>query len=171
VGLVALLLLLMALPQGFWETIFASQMAASPRAGDILVYAAYRGDLRTVKALLAHGVPVGAIEHAEWRTALHAAAVAGDVPMLRYLLSQGSDINALDRSGDSPLEVADSRGLEASARFLQKQGAKRIRGDEAQHQKAIHDQVQEEIERLDRAVAGDKKIQDAIKKAERDQGK
>ena len=91
--------------------------------------------------------------------------------MLRYLLSQGSDINALDRSGDSPLEVADSRGLEASARFLQKQGAKRIRGDQAQHQKAIHDHVQEEIERLDRAVAGDKKIQDAIKKAERDQGK
>lgn len=52
------------------------------------------------------------------------------------------------------------------ASFLEAHGAKMIRGDEAQHQKAIHDKVQEDIEELNRAEAADKKLQDDIKKAE-----
>lgn len=49
---------------------------------------------------------------------------------------------------------------------MEAHGAKMIRGDEAQHQKAIHDKVQEDIEELNRAEAADKKLQDDIKKAE-----
>jgi ankyrin repeat protein len=41
-------------------------------------------------------------------SAAHGAAAAGDLPVLRYLVSNGANINALDRSGDSPLEVAVS---------------------------------------------------------------
>jgi hypothetical protein len=33
--------------------------------------------------------------------------------------------------------------------FLQEHGGKRIRGDEAQHQKAIHDEVQDDIKEMD----------------------
>lgn len=150
-GLAVLLLAIGELPDGFWERIFISRMAASPRAGDLLVYAAYRGDLATVRDFVSHGVPADVVDHADWRTALHGAAVKGDVQTLRYLASRGADINALDRFGDSPLELAASRGNDEAARFLMERGGKRIRGDEAQRQKAIHDQVQEDINKLDRA--------------------
>jgi len=36
-------------------------MASSPRAGDLLVYAAYDRDFRTVKAMLSHGVTIRAL--------------------------------------------------------------------------------------------------------------
>jgi Ankyrin repeats (3 copies) len=150
-GMAVSLLVLGELPDGFWQRIFISRMATSPRASDLLVYAAYRGDLGTVRGLILHGVPVDAIEHAQWRTALHGAAVKGDVPTLRYLTSKGATINALDRFGDSPLELAASRGNQKAAEFLIERGAKRIRGDEAQRQRAIHDEVQEDIKELNRA--------------------
>jgi len=145
------LLVLGELPDGFWQRVFISRMATSPRAGDLLVYAAYRGDLGTVRGFILHGVPVDAIDHAEWRTALHGAAVKGDTQTLRYLASKGANINALDRFGDSPLELAASRGNQKAAEFLIERGAKRIRGDEAQRQKAIHDIVQDDIRQLNRA--------------------
>lgn len=145
------LLVLGELPDGFWQRVFISRMATSPRAGDLLVYAAYRGDLGTVRGFILHGVPVGAIEHAEWRTALHGAAVKGDTQTLRYLASKGANVNALDRFGDSPLELAASRGNQKAAEFLIERGAKRIRGDEGQRQKAIHDIVQDDITQLNRA--------------------
>lgn len=165
-GGVALLFLLMGLPEGFWERAFIRQMAASPRAGDLLVYAAYRGDFGTVKAFISHGVPINATDHSDWRTGLHAAAVGSDLRTIEYLVSKGADVNALDRSGDSPLELASERGNRPVASFLEAHGAKTIRGNEAQHQKAIHDKVQEDIEELDRAEAADKKLQDDIKRAE-----
>jgi Ankyrin repeats (many copies) len=111
------LLVLGELPDGFWQRVFISRMATSPRAGDLL----------------------------------HAAAVKGDTQTLRYLASKGANINALDRFGDSPLELAASRGNQKAAEFLIERGAKRIRGDEAQRQKAIHDIVQDDIRQLNRA--------------------
>jgi ankyrin repeat protein len=121
-----------------------------------MVYAAYQGDLGAVRDFVSHGVAINAIDHAEWRTALHGAAARGDMGMLRYLTSKGANINALDRYGDSPLELASSSRRDEAAQFLIRLGAKQIRGDEAQRQKAIHDRVQENIEELDRAEAGAK---------------
>ena len=119
-------------------------MASSPRAADLLIYAAYDRDFRTVEALLSHGVPVTATDHHEGRTALHAAAIAGDLRSVRFLVSNGADVNALDRAGDSPAELAASRGHQDCVSFLQERGGKIVRGDEAQHQKAIHDRVEDE---------------------------
>jgi Ankyrin repeats (3 copies) len=150
-GLAVSLLVLTELPDGFWQRVFIGHMAASPRAGDLLVHAAYRGDLGTVRGFLSHGVPINAVNRGEWKTALHGAAAKGDMQMLGYLTSKGADINALDRFGDSPLELAASSGNQKAAEFLVKLGAKRIRGDEAQRQKAVLDQVQEDIQETDRA--------------------
>jgi hypothetical protein len=57
-------------------------------------------------------------------------------------------INALDRYGDSAPELAASRGHEEAAKFLIENGASRIRGDAVQREKAIRDQLQEDIESL-----------------------
>lgn len=120
-GLIILLFVVMSFPEGFWERAFISQMAASPRGGDLLVYAAYRGDLRTVRALVSNGVAVD------------------------DLISMGADVNALDRSGDSPLELATERGQRKAAELLTDHGAKEVRGDDAQRQKAIHDKVRDSM--------------------------
>jgi hypothetical protein len=142
---------LLFVPSGVWQRLFIRQMASSPRAGDLLVYAAYNGDFRTVKAMLSHGVSIRATDHSEWRTALHAAAVVGDLRTIEFLASSGAEINALDRSGDSPAELAASGGHQECATFLQEHGGKRITGDEAQHQKAIEDKVRDDIEEMNRS--------------------
>ena len=100
---------------------------------------------------------------------MHGAAVKGDLPILRYLVSKGADVNVLDRSGDSPLELAASANHTDAARFLIESGAKRIRGDDAQRKRAIDDRVQESIEELNRAEEADPKLQGDIKKATRDE--
>lgn len=150
-GSALLLFGLLSVPSGAWQRLFIRQMASSPRAGDLLVYAASTKDFRTVKAMLSHGVSIGATDRSDWRTALHAAANAGDMRTVRFLVSNGADVNALDRAGDSPAELADSRGHQECASFLQEHGGKLIRGDEAQHQKAIDDKVREDIDEMNRS--------------------
>jgi Ankyrin repeats (many copies) len=150
-GLAVLLFGLLFVPSGVWQRLFIRQMASSPRAGDLLVYAAYNRDFRSVKATLSHGVSIGATDHSEWRTALHAAAIAGDLRSIQFLVSSGADVNALDRAGDSPAELAASRGHTECATFLQERGGKAIRGDEAQHRKATEDKVRDDIEEINRS--------------------
>jgi hypothetical protein len=147
-GVIVGLFVLGSMPEGFWQQAFIRRMAASSHAGDLLLYAAYRGDLGTVQGLISHGVFVNATDRAYWRTALHGAAVKGDTQTLRYLASKGADVNAVDRSGDSPLELAISNHQESAAKLLVELGAQRIQGNAAQREKAIHDQVQEDINRL-----------------------
>ena len=137
------------LPDGFWQRLFITRMAASPRAGDLLVYAAYRGDLGTVRGLVSRGVPVDANDRGDWDTAMHGAAVKGDLPTLRYLVSRGANINALNRSGDSPAERAASANRADALKFLTEIGAKRIRGTDEQRKKASYDKVREDMERAD----------------------
>ena len=50
-----------------------------------------------------------------------------------------------------PLELAASRGNQEAAQFLVERGAEKIRGDEAERQKAIHDKVHDDIKELNRA--------------------
>jgi hypothetical protein len=125
-GLAVLLFALLFVPSGVWQKLFIRQMASSPRAGDLFAYAAYDRDCRTLKAMLSHGVSIGATDHSEWRTALHAAAIAGDLRNIQFLVSNGANVNALDRAGDSPAELAASRGHPECATFLQEHGGRRF---------------------------------------------
>jgi hypothetical protein len=70
------------------------------------------------------------------------------VDVLEFLIAKGASLDALNRYGDSPLEEA-SESPEA-ARFLESHGAHRIRGTEAQRQKAVEEIVREDIARMDR---------------------
>jgi hypothetical protein len=144
-GLIISLFVLGGLPEGFWQRAFITRMATSPHRGDLLVYAAYRGDLGTVQGLISHGVPVNATDRANRRTALHGSAAKGDTQTVGYLTSR-ANVNAVDRFGDSPLELAVSNHQDATAKFLAELGGKRIQGSAAQREKAIHDQVQEQID-------------------------
>jgi hypothetical protein len=152
-GLAVLLFGLLSAPSGVWQRLFIRQMVSSPRAGDLLIYAAYGRDFRTVKAMVSHGDSIRATDHREWRTALHAAAIAGDLRTIQFLVSNGADVNSLDRAGDSPAELAASRGHQECVAFLQDHGGRRIRGDEAQHRKASEDEVRDGIEETSRSLS------------------
>jgi ankyrin repeat protein len=99
-----------------------------------------------VKAFLARGVPINT--QTRNGTALHGAAVEGDLEMIEYLIQQGADVNAINAYGDSPLANAmgaRSRAQETQA-LLIKHGAKLVRGTEEQRNRLIEEQVHQDIE-------------------------
>src|SRR5262245_54639748 len=133
-------------PYGMWQWLFVDRLVSGPYVGEFMTYAAATGDLRTVKALLAHGASVEVTDRSG-KTGLHAAAVGNRLEVLEFLISKGARIDAINRYGDSPLEEAS--GSPEAARFLESRGAHRIRGTEAQRQRAVEEIVREDIERED----------------------
>ncbi|KAJ5101083.1 hypothetical protein N7456_007135 [Penicillium angulare] len=70
----------------------------------------------------------------QWgRTPLSWAAEYGSLAVVKILLGQGADINALDYEGDSPLSwlihAGDpvQRGLAATKAYLEQRGAKEVK--------------------------------------------
>jgi hypothetical protein len=63
----------------------------------------------SMKALLASGLSANTRDK-YGRTALHAAALLGQLELARYLLSKGADVNARDGDGRTPLMVSASAG-------------------------------------------------------------
>lgn len=63
--------------------------------------------------------------NADGRTALHIAAVRGDVPMARYLLEAGADMHRQDRWGASALDEARDAGAKELVDLMIKRDASR----------------------------------------------
>jgi hypothetical protein len=120
------LLWVLWLPYGFWQRSFISRLTSGPHAAKFLVYDAAVGDLATVEALIAHGTPVDLRDGGQ--TALHGAAVAGQTEVIKYLIAAGADVNATDRFGVSPLDVAISENHKETAAYLSDHGGKTTRG-------------------------------------------
>lgn len=78
--------------------------------GDPLLNIAVKCQLESVaRCLLERGVDVNARDVFDGRTALHVAAEAGNVPFVQLLLSFGADAGARDKSGNTPLMLADPK--------------------------------------------------------------
>jgi len=78
-------------------------------AEDDLIAAAGRGDVATIRRLLAAGAPVDARDGAG-RTALLSATQADEVEAARVLVEAGADVNAKDNIEDSPFLYAGAEG-------------------------------------------------------------
>ena len=78
----------LSIPPAFWQWAFIGTFAKSPHAGDLMVYAAAEGDVRTVLGYLEHGVPVAATKY-EGSTAAFTAAVGGSLPVIKMLRVKG----------------------------------------------------------------------------------
>jgi Ankyrin repeats (many copies) len=141
------LLIMLVLPYSLWQLLFVDRLASGPNSAEFLVYASADGDLALVRELVEHGVPVNARDR-EGTTGLHTAAARGQLKVLNYLISRGADVNALNRYGDSPLERAASASQSAATQLIAGHGGTRIRGDEAQRQRATDEIVREDIQRL-----------------------
>jgi ankyrin repeat protein len=86
-----------------------------------LVHAAARGDTTVLRMLLA----LGADPNSELTagSSLYAAVWYGHLDAAELLLSHGADVDAVDRSGFTPLMAAASRGDDPAVRFLLEKGA------------------------------------------------
>lgn len=100
--------------------------AAEPRADSDkaaeLIWAASVGDLRSIRRLVALGVPLDLADY-DRRTPLHLAAAEGHAAVVQYFVRQGVPLDPLDRWGHSPLDDAERHGCSEAAAILRAAGA------------------------------------------------
>jgi hypothetical protein len=116
---------LLFVPGEFWQWAFIPIFARSPHAADLMITDAAEGYTRTVRGYLDHGISVNARNY-EGATAAHAAAVEGQIEVLKLLVNRGADLNAVGTYGDSPLAAAIEMKRTSAVAFLTAHGAKDI---------------------------------------------
>lgn len=84
--------------------------------------ASRRGDVATIKSLLAKGVDVNTKFRYD-ATALHYAAQRGDAELVKLLLDRGADPKARDTYGETPLTWATWKGSTEVIKLLLEKGA------------------------------------------------
>ena len=97
--------------------------AAGAAAAPPLVDAARDGDTAAVRALLAQGAGVDAVE-ADGTSALHWASYRDDIETAGLLLNAGADVNVANDLGATPLWAAGQNGSAVMVRRLLTAGAK-----------------------------------------------
>jgi hypothetical protein len=137
---------ILSIPPVFFQWWLIGSFAKSPHAGDLIIYDAREGDLRTVRGYLEHGVPMTATDY-EGSTAVFAAAAGGRLPVIEMLAGKGADLNAINLYGDSPLEAASERGNASVVSFLKVRGAVQIHGTPEQRDAASELIVRRDIAR------------------------
>eukprot|EP01059_Diplonema_ambulator_P018012 TRINITY_DN3017_c0_g1_i2.p1 TRINITY_DN3017_c0_g1~~TRINITY_DN3017_c0_g1_i2.p1 ORF type:complete len:802 (+),score=150.98 TRINITY_DN3017_c0_g1_i2:38-2443(+) len=85
--------------------------------------AASKGDIEMLKTLKASGTDIKAPDY-DHRTALHLAAEEGHLECVKYLISEGFDLNVHDRWGTTPLSGAEQARKDDVASFLRTAGGK-----------------------------------------------
>lgn len=96
--------------------------------GTALIAAAHLGHASVVRQLLTAGAPANHVNNLGW-TAVHESIVLGDggprhQDTLRALIGGGADLMLTDRQGQTPLQLARSRGYREMARMLEAAGAR-----------------------------------------------
>ncbi len=100
----------------------------SPYQGTALIAASHLGHHEVIKALIEAGAPLDHVNNLGW-TAVIEAIVLGDggsnhQRSLRHLLDAGANPNLPDKSGATPLQLAQGRGYHAMVDMLRAKGAK-----------------------------------------------
>ncbi len=121
--LISLLLLALAWTDDTtWDRVFVARLAATPERADSFMRAVVEGNVATVRAFHAHGTALNDCLFG-W-TALHAAASEGRMPMVRYLLDQGANVNAVDGSSSTPVDDAEGQRHGDIVALLRARGGK-----------------------------------------------
>ena len=96
--------------------------------GTALIAAAHLGHAEVVRMLIGAGAPLDHVNNLGW-TAVIESIVLGDggprhADTLARLVEAGANVNIADRSGETPLSLARSRGYREMVSILSKAGAR-----------------------------------------------
>jgi uncharacterized protein len=96
--------------------------------GTALIAAAHLGHDGVVRQLIAAGAPLDHVNNLHW-TAVIESIVLGDggprhQATLKALIAAGANLKLADRQGNTPLQLARSRGFGEMVRMLEKAGAR-----------------------------------------------
>jgi uncharacterized protein len=106
----------------------SARQVTSRYDGTALIAAAHLGHDGVVRQLIAAGAPLDHVNNLHW-TAVIESIVLGDggqrhQATLKALIDAGASLKLADRQGDTPLQLARSRGYSAMTKMLEAAGAK-----------------------------------------------
>jgi uncharacterized protein len=106
----------------------SAKLVTSRYDGTALIAAAHLGHHGVVQQLIAAGAPLDHVNNLHW-TAVIESIVLGDggprhQATLKALIDAGADLKLADRQGNTPLQLARSRGYSAMVKMLEAAGAK-----------------------------------------------
>jgi ankyrin repeat protein len=106
----------------------SAKQVTSRYDGTALIAAAHLGHDGVVRQLIAAGAPLDHVNNLHW-TAVIEAIVLGDggtrhQSTLKALIDAGANLQLKDRQGNTPLQLARSRGYTEMVRMLERAGAK-----------------------------------------------
>ena len=96
--------------------------------GTALIAAAHLGHDGVVRQLIAAGAPLDHLNNLHWTAVIESIVLGNGGPRhqatLKALIAAGANLQLVDRQGNTPLQLARSRGFGEMIRMLEKAGAR-----------------------------------------------
>jgi uncharacterized protein len=102
----------------------SAKLVTSRYDGTALIAAAHLGHDGVVKQLIAAGAPLNHVNNLHWTAAIEAVVLGDGGPRhqetLRALIAAGANLQLADRHGNTPLQLAKSRGYREMVQMLER---------------------------------------------------
>ncbi len=106
----------------------SARQVTSRYDGTALIAAAHLGHDGVVRQLIAAGAPLDHVNNLHWTAAIEAVVLGDGGPRhqatLKALIDAGAKLQLADRQGNTPLQLARSRGYSAMVQLLEKAGGR-----------------------------------------------
>ena len=104
----------------------SAKLVTSRYDGTALIAAAHLGHDGVVRQLIAAGAPLNHVNNLHWTAAIEAVVLGDGGPRhqetLRALIAAGANLQLTDRQGNTPLQLAKSRGYREMVQMLERAG-------------------------------------------------
>ncbi len=106
----------------------SAKLTTSRYDGTALIAAAHLGHDGVVKQLIAAGAPLDHVNNLHWTAVIESIVLGNGGPRhqetLRALIAAGANLQLTDRQGNTPLQLARSRGYKEMVQMLEKASAR-----------------------------------------------